>query len=196
MTRPTAAPACKAALTQATALWPQRLRLSDGILASVAHTKTNPTSDHELGNAFDLTHDPAHGVDCHLLAQQVTADRRVKYIIWNRCIWNPAVSPRWRAYTGSNPHTKHMHVSIRAACRDDTSPWWKPLPVTDASKEHTMADNPDVPNITGPLTFHPVVDANGICQGYYVFSPSTGEVHGHGPGAPYHGRSEDPTPGQ
>lgn len=196
MTRaPTAAPACKAALTQATALWPKRLRLSDGILPSKAHTARSPTSDHELGNAFDLTHDPDHGVDCNLLAQQVTADPRVKYVIWNKQIWNPSLSPRWRAYSGSNPHTKHMHVSIRAACRDDTSPWWTPLPVTVPSKEPAMTDDPSLPNISGPLTFHPIVDSGGIVQGYYIFSPSTGELHGHGPGAPYFGRSEDTTPG-
>lgn len=62
-------------------------------------------------------------------------------------------------------------------------------------KEPAMSDNPELPNITGPLTFHPVVSADGQCTGYYVFAPTTGEVHGHGPGAPYHGRSEDPTPG-
>lgn len=187
----TAALACKAALAEATRLWPQRSRASDGILPSAAHTITNPTSDHERGNAFDLTHDPAHGVNCHILAQVATGDPRTRYVIWDRQIWNPAVDRRWRSYDGSNPHTSHMHVSIKAACRNDTSPWWE-HPVI--KKEPAMADDPNVPNITGPLTFHPLVDANGICQGYYVFSPSTGEVHGHGPGAPYHGRSEDPTP--
>lgn len=188
----TAAPACKAALAEATRRWPNRSRASDGILPSAAHTIANPVSDHELGLAFDLTHDPAHGVDCHLLAQLVTGDPRVRYVIWNRQIWNPVVSPAWRAYAGTNPHRSHMHVSIRAACRDDISSWWKRLPTI--IKEPTMADNADVPNITGPLTFHPIVDMNGICQGYYVFSPSTGEVHAHGPGAKYYGRSEDPTP--
>jgi hypothetical protein len=57
-----------------------------------------------------------------------------------------------------------------------------------------MPDDPNVPNITGPLTFHPIVDSQGITQGYYIFSPTTGELHGHGPGAKYYGRSEDTSP--
>jgi hypothetical protein len=123
---PTAAPACVAALAEATRRWPGRSRAADGILPSAAHTIANPTSDHERGLAFDLTHDPAHGVDCNVLAEQVMADRRVRYVIWNRRIWNPSVSARWRDYTGSNPHTSHMHVSILAACREDRSAWWTP----------------------------------------------------------------------
>lgn len=190
----TAALACRAALEEATRLWPRRSRISDGILPSAAHTIRNPSSDHELGNAWDLTHDPDHGVNCHLLAQVVIADPRIKYVIWDGQIWNPAVSPMWRMYGGTNPHRTHMHVSIKAACRNDTSPWFA-HPVFRSSKEPAVADNPDLPNITGPLTFHPIVDANGICQGYYIFAPSTGEVHGHGPGARWYGRSEDPTPG-
>ena len=188
----TAASACRAALAEATRLWPARSRASDGILPSAAHTIANPTSDHELGNAFDLTHDPAHGVNCHLLAQVATGDPRVKYVIWDAQIWNPAVDRRWRAYSGTNPHRSHMHVSIRAACRNDTSPWWRhPAIIT---REPAVADNPDLPNIEGPLTFHPLVDANGICQGYAVFGTRTGEIHGFGPGWRYYGRSEDPTP--
>jgi hypothetical protein len=187
----TAAPACKAALAQATALWPERSRLSDGILPDDAHTIRSPTSDHELGDAYDVTHDPAHGVDCNLLAQQAADDPRIKYIIWREQIFNPAVSLLWRPYSGSNPHTSHMHVSIRSTCRDDTSPWWDPLvPI----KEPAVPDNPDLPNIEGPLTLHLLQDQNGMCQGYAIFGTMTGEIHGHGPGWRYWGRSEDPTP--
>lgn len=195
----TAAPACKAALAEASRLWPNRSRASDGILPSAAHTIRNPKSDHELGNAYDLSHDPAHGVNCHVLALVVTADRRVKYVIWDGRIWNPAVSPEWRTYTGTNLHRTHMHVSIHAACRDDTSSWWQhPVILT---KEPVMADSPEIPNITGPMTFHPIVSADGHMTAYVVFSPTTGELHirsatdpAGNPYAPFLGRSEDPTP--
>lgn len=186
-----AAPACKAALQQASSLWPKRLRLSDGILPSRAHTTNNPTSDHELGNAFDLTHDPAHGVDCDVLADRVIFDPRVKYVIWNRRIYNAAVAPRWREYSGTNPHTKHMHVSIHASARDDTSPWWWKPPT---NREVSMADHPELANIEGPLGLELLQDQNGRCTGYVFFSTTTGELHGYGPGWQYFGRSEDPTP--
>lgn len=129
----TEAPICRAALTEATRFWPKRSTASDGILPSAAHTLANPTSDHELGNAFDLTHDPGAGADCNVLSEWLKAsgDIRVKYIIWNRRIWNPSVSPAWRVYEPKlgkfyNPHTKHMHVSINSAYRSATArPWWQ-----------------------------------------------------------------------
>jgi hypothetical protein len=32
----------------------------------------------------------------------------------------------WKPYTGTNPHTKHMHVSIHSTtlAENDTSDWW------------------------------------------------------------------------
>lgn len=72
-------------------------------------------------------------------------------------------------------------------------PWTEPIMPT--TLEEAMADNPEIANLEGPLTFHPVINqTTGECRGYYVFSSATGELHSHGPGAPYFGRSEDPTP--
>jgi hypothetical protein len=130
----TAASACKAALSEASKKWLGRRTASDGILSSLQHQLQNPNSDHDFGNAFDLTHDPAHGVDNNALSRYLQAKRdpRIKYIIWNRQIWNPAISNSWRSYQGSNPHDKHMHVSVFADRRNDTTPWWitsiKPQP--------------------------------------------------------------------
>lgn len=84
-------------------------------------------SDHNDGNAFDLTHDPANGCDAHRLVHELVArrDPRVKYVISNRQIWSTLLAAKgWRPYSGSNPHTKHAHVSITWAARGDTSPWW------------------------------------------------------------------------
>jgi hypothetical protein len=141
------APACKAALAQATALWPNRSRASDGICPSRAHTKANPTSDHERGNAVDLTHDPANGCDAHAWARLLVArrDPRVTYVISDRQIAN-AVSVggqppwTWRRYNGSNPHTTHAHVSIKSTARNDTSPWFASAPEPEPL---TPAPNPE-----------------------------------------------------
>jgi len=113
---------CLQALREATARWPNRDRSSDGIMGDTAHQQRH--SDHNDGNAFDLTHDPTHGVDCGVLSRLVINDNRVTYVISNRQIYNRArVAEGWRPYTGLNPHNRHMHVSIRAASRDDLSPW-------------------------------------------------------------------------
>lgn len=51
---------------------------------------------------------------------------------------------------------------------------------------------PDNPKLVSPiLGFYPIIGPDGICTGYYYVS-LTGEVHGHGPGAKFHGRSEAP----
>jgi hypothetical protein len=68
------------------------------------------------------------------------------------------------------------------------------IPWTIQNQETPMADNPDLPNIEGPLQLVVVADQAGNATGYYIFSVSTGELHSFGPGAKYFGRSEDLTP--
>ena len=122
------AKACRIALAEATALWPGRNKASDGICGDASHQSR--ASDHNSGEAFDLTHDPSKGVDCFKLSERLRQwvlgdiEDRVKYVIFYRRIFNPSVSPNWRTYFGSNPHTSHMHVSIRHDSRNDVSSWW------------------------------------------------------------------------
>ena len=120
-----ATPAAIAVLRQATALWPKRKKLSDGLLPSVAHLKLSPNSDHNTGLAVDLTHDPKNGVDCAVIFEKLKEDERVSYLIFNKKIWSRKYSSRGnRVYSGSNPHTKHLHISINPDKSDDTSPWF------------------------------------------------------------------------
>jgi hypothetical protein len=120
------APACRQAISDANRRWPRRRKESDGILGDARHQKTK--SDHNLGNAFDLTHDPASGCDGNVIAAAAIRDPRVKYVIWNRRIFNrQRGDSAFRRYTGKNPHTHHCHVSILAGSRGDTRPWaWAP----------------------------------------------------------------------
>jgi len=122
----TPAPCCRQALLDATLRWPLRDRANDGILGDAAHQARK--SDHNDGNAYDLTNDPAHGVDCNRLSRLVLSDSRVTYVIWNRQIYNrERPQDGWREYKGPNPHNHHMHVSIKATSRHDSSPWpWSP----------------------------------------------------------------------
>lgn len=72
-------------------------------------------------------------------------------------------------------HWNHVHVAV---------------PKGTFLKEPAMPDDPNLPNITGPVEFHPIADSNGVCTGYYIFSTKTGELHAFGPGARFFGRSE------
>jgi hypothetical protein len=117
-----ATPAAIAVLRQATKIAPSRLKVSDGLLPSKVHLEQNPNSDHNTGLAVDLTHDPARGIDCHDIYEELKKDKRVKYLIFKGKIWIPGRGDK--PYTGSNPHNKHLHISIKDTCGNDTSPWF------------------------------------------------------------------------
>jgi len=123
-----ATPAAIAVLRQATAIWPKRLKASDGLLPSKHHVKQNPNSDHNSGHAVDLTHDPIAGVYCNVIYSELQKDDRVEYLIFKGKIWSKIKGER--IYTGSNPHNKHLHISIKKQCANDTSSWfpWMPEP--------------------------------------------------------------------
>lgn len=117
---------------QLNALFPNRSKTSDGGIGDGAHSSR--ASDHNpwyrgTVTARDFTHDPANGLDCTWLRDRLLASRdlRIKYIIWDRELTFGQNGPfRWKAqpYTGPNPHTGHLHLSVVAApiCEDRT-PW-------------------------------------------------------------------------
>jgi hypothetical protein len=120
-----ATPAAIAVLRQATAISPLRMKASDGLLPSNAHLKQSPVSDHNTGLAVDLTHDPKNGIDCADIFEKIKEDKRVKYLIFKGKIWSKEKAKQGnRQYTGSNPHNKHLHISIESSLSADTSPWF------------------------------------------------------------------------
>jgi hypothetical protein len=125
-----ATPAAIAVLRQATALRPKRKKASDGLLPSAAHVKQSPNSDHNTGYAVDLTHDPVNGINCVELFIKLQEDKRVKYLIFQGRIWSQEKGVL--KYTGSNPHNKHIHISIKDNCGNDISDWfpWLGTPTT------------------------------------------------------------------
>lgn len=120
-------------LSQLNASRPDRSKASDGGIGDPAHAARasdhNPWYGPGIVTARDFTHDPDHGVDIAALAEELRTcrDGRIKYVICNRRIMAGAGGPSpwtWRPYSGTNPHTKHLHLSVVAspAC-DDARPW-------------------------------------------------------------------------
>ena len=116
------APVCKAALAQATRMAPSRSTVSDGICGDEAHAAR--TSDHNPGgagycHAVDITHDPSAGLDAREVYESIRLaalqgrERRVTYIITHGRIASARYGWTDRPYSGSNPHTSHIHISIR-----------------------------------------------------------------------------------
>lgn len=137
-----ASPAAVAVLRQATALRPKRKKASDGLLPSAAHMKQNPNSDHNTGLAVDLTHDPKNGIDCADIFQNLKADNRVKYLIFQGKIWSKEKADEGdRKYDGDNPHNKHLHISIKPSMSADVSPWfaWMSKPKYSTADQARLA---------------------------------------------------------
>ena len=124
---------------QVNAMAPGRRKTSDGLVGDAAHALR--TSDHNpwvrdngmgVVTACDITHDPQGGCDAGRIAEAIRTgqDARVKYIIWNRQIANSESIGghppwTWRPYTGANPHTKHVHISVKPdkALYDEKMTW-------------------------------------------------------------------------
>lgn len=118
------------------AVAPRRSKRSDGTIGDAAHAASdsdhNP-NDQDVVTARDFTHDPGSGADMHRISRQIVAKlpKALKYVIWNKQIWSRArASEGWRRYSGSNPHTTHMHVSVgrgpdghSTGPYDDTAAW-------------------------------------------------------------------------
>lgn len=132
------APACVRALQDATERWPSRNRASDGIMGDAAH-QARP-SDHNIGNAVDVTHDPA---GCHgdIIAGHAISDGRARYVVWNRRI-DHLDGLGWRPYTGTHPHTSHVHISIKPELRADRMPWGWIDPSLDEAAAARGRDEP------------------------------------------------------
>lgn len=136
---------------------PSRNRRNDGTIGDAAHSARvsdhNPDTDGVV-KAMDITNDPGHGVISRHLAEAIVASRddRVKYIISNRQIIAGSGGPnswKWRAYSGTNPHTEHVHLSVRkqASYFDNVRDWALPPEISGLHPPPVPSRAPAAPGI-------------------------------------------------
>lgn len=98
------------------ALAPDRSRVLDGTIGDAAHavrvSRHNPYQG--VVCALDLTHDPAHGLDCGWLFEYLRANPHLnlEYIIYDRKVARRRNGWVVERYTGSSPHTGHIHIAV------------------------------------------------------------------------------------
>lgn len=106
------------------ARWPKRDKRSDGWIGDAAHAAR--VSDHNpdsrgIVHAIDVDKD---GIDPIFVISRCLRDNwPTKYVIFNRKIWTPANDWRSKTYTGSNPHTGHIHISIKSGVNWESAKW-------------------------------------------------------------------------
>ncbi len=114
------------------ATWPKRDKSSDGTLGDASHaarpSEHNPDRDSDsmptgAVSAMDITKDSAAQMET--IRKALIASPRTWYVIHAGKIWSRTNGFRAKTYTGPNPHTKHLHVSLMQtkSAHDDVSPW-------------------------------------------------------------------------
>jgi len=111
--------------------WPKRSKKSDGTVGNTSHAARksdhNPNSRGSV-NAIDITYP---GVDADVVIAAVKKHPSAAYVIFNRHIYSATDGWVKKPYAGVNPHTTHLHISIKQSVKAENSAvkWFaKPAP--------------------------------------------------------------------
>jgi hypothetical protein len=132
-------------------------------------------SEHKEGRAWDWKVSITSSAQVHqvhgLVAWLMAPDRYgnsyamvrrlgIMYLIWNHRIWT-ASSHTWRPYTGADPHTSHMHISLSWAGALKRTSYWTgkvsstvapPAAPKPAAPKTAAAPKPKAVPLTGTAT--------------------------------------------
>jgi peptidoglycan hydrolase-like protein with peptidoglycan-binding domain len=125
------------------------------------------TSEHKDGRAWDWMVSVSNQADRAAAADflswltgpgpsgqkgEMAARLGVMYVIYNHKIW-AGYSPGWRLYTGADPHTSHVHISLTwNGARAHTSFWTGRVWPTDVGTCQVFSGQPSVVPTRRPRT--------------------------------------------
>ena len=113
--------------------FPDRDRRSDGWIGDLRHSARpsdhNPDRETGIVRAIDVDRDVSGSAKPDLMpdiADQIRlcakgGDKRISYVIFEGRIASSRMGWRWRKYSGSNPHSKHLHCSFTPKGDTDSS---------------------------------------------------------------------------
>lgn len=106
---------------QLNAAWPNRDKRSDGSIGDPSHSSRLSDHNPDPDGSVDSIDIDVDGIDVQAVLAALQRDQRTSYIIYKYQIWNHQLG--WRKYSGSNPHTGHIHVTVRDAYQSQTHNW-------------------------------------------------------------------------
>ena len=108
------APSLKQLRDEIDAAHPGRDKKSDGWIGDSAHNarKSDHNPDYSDGGVVRAIDVDISDIDVNKLMAVLKNDSRVNYFIYNHNIYGASQFAK-RRYNGSNPHTQHIHVSIK-----------------------------------------------------------------------------------
>jgi hypothetical protein len=108
--------------------WPKRDKSSDGWIGDTSHQArpSDHNPDYSSGGVVRAIDVDDSGVDRVALLNEVIGDPRVWYVISHGKIYSVTHGWAANAYTGSNSHHEHMHISIRhtKGAETNTAKWF------------------------------------------------------------------------
>lgn len=116
--------------------WPNRPKTSDGSIGDAAHAARASEHNPDAGGVvrgLDLTRASAAMATAVIAA--VKADARAWYVIHRGKIYSRTHDWEARDYDGPNPHTDHLHVSVRSGLVGAVAGPWGLLVKADAPAE-------------------------------------------------------------
>jgi hypothetical protein len=151
--------------TELNRIAPNRDKTTDGTIGNAAHQlRVSDHNDDEVGrvpirdadskhevHAIDLDTDLREpGLTMEMVVQHVVgrcrsgAEKRLRYVIYRRRIWEASNGWKQRAYTGDSPHDEHAHFSASYETKHEasTASWGLeeiPVALTDADKKWLAA---------------------------------------------------------
>jgi hypothetical protein len=174
------------------------LRVVAGIIGcAVMHTTDGAhtsTSYHFSGRAVDLAARSGPGWDTSELLRideeivRLLPLSMISELIYsgpgNVCVKNGRIVDGMVAYGGAvmSRHHNHVHLAVVGNFTYQGS--------QEVVKPMTVTNDPNLPDIVGPVQIAVLQNDAGDCTGYLIFSHATGELHAFGPGARFFGRSE------
>ncbi|MBB2902218.1 uncharacterized protein with LGFP repeats [Kineococcus radiotolerans] len=158
-----------------------------------------PTSEHHDGRALDWMLDAAVPAEAALAREFTTwllapdangnaaANARrlgVMYVIWDRAVWKAyAPAAGWQPYTGPDPHTDHIHLSLTFSGAARETSWW--TGTADPLTGHWIALGGERSVLGGDVGARRTTSSAGVSRrdyrhGSVYASPTTPvrEVHG------------------
>jgi hypothetical protein len=141
-----------------------------GETIGIARDACYTTSEHNDGRALDWMNSAANTKDRrqvrsfidwvlardefgnpHAMAHRLG----IMYMIWNKKIWRAYAPGGWEPYTGSVPHTDHIHISLSLDGASGRTSFWTGTPLAGPCVVGSLTSAAP-PIITQPMSFVPV----------------------------------------
>lgn len=130
--------------------WSNRDKASDGWIGNAAHQATKSDHNAESDGSVDAIDIDVDGIDVAAVLAAAIGHEATAYVIYNRQITSRNMSGGlgvWHPYTGSSPHTEHIHVSSRDSYERSTKPWFPIVREVTVMKDAILAREEDKPEV-------------------------------------------------